>query len=170
MGDAIAYSNPGDNEVNRGIHEVFSQTLKSLANEAGEKAPLCIIGHSLGAVIASHYVWDLQGNNSQPIVSIGNTPLEKCETLNLFYTLATQIPLWAISYKDFGQPINIPAPQLSSHYPQLTGEWINFFDKDDVLGYPLQNINDDYAKVVVDKQVNAGNFWSSWSPLSHNGH
>jgi len=168
LGDAIAYSTPGDKKVNQGIHKIFSETLEKLATEAGEKAPLCIISHSLGAVIASDYIWDLQHDKS--IVDIGNTPLEKGETLNLFYTLGTQIPLWSMSYDNYGKPIEMPSPQLGNHYPELTGEWINFFDEDDVLGYPLQNINDDYSKVVVDKQVNAGNIFSSWSPLSHNGY
>lgn len=147
---------------------MIALTLANLATEAGEKAPLCIISHSLGAVIASRYVWDLQDNDSDPIVPIGDTPLEKGETLNLFYTLGTQIPLWSMSYDDYRKPIEMPSPKLGNHYSDLTGEWINFFDKDDVLGYPLQNINKHYSKVVVDKKVNAGNFFSNWTPLSHN--
>ena len=178
LGDAIAYSNSYPDsiadsdsdrkEVYKNIHQIFTKTLTDLVIEAGEKAPLCIISHSLGAVIASNYVWDLQRNN--PIVDIGDTPLEKGETLNLFYTLGTQIPLWSMSYKDFGTPIEMPSPQLGNHYPGLTGEWINFFDKDDVLGYPLQNINGDYSRVVVDRQVNAGNPFSNWTLFSHNSY
>lgn len=168
LGDAIAYSTEGDKQVNTRIHGVFATTLKKLAAEAGEKAPLCIISHSLGAVIASNYVWDLQHDRAK--VSIGDNPLEKGETLNLFYTLGTQIPLWSMSYDNYGQPIKIPSPQLSNHYSGLMGEWINFFDQDDVLGYPLQNINDAYSKVVVDRPINAGNVFANWSPLSHNGY
>jgi hypothetical protein len=168
LGDAIAYSTEGDKKVNTKIHDAFATTLKKLATEAGENAPLCIISHSLGAVIASNYVWDLQQNKTK--VPIGDNPLEKGETLNLFYTLGTQIPLWSMSYDNYGKPIEMPSPQLGNHYPGLTGEWINFFDKDDVLGYPLQNINDAYSNVVVDKQVNAGNPFSNWTPLSHNGY
>lgn len=145
LGDAIAYSTPGDKKVNRDIHDVFAETLKVLATEAGEKAPLCIISHSLGAVIASNYVWDLQSNS--PIVDIGNTSLEKGETLTLFYTLGTQIPLWSMSYDNFGVPIQVPSPQLDNHYSGLQGEWINFYDKDDVLGFPLQNIQGKRKKI-----------------------
>ena len=173
LGDAIAYSIRGDNKegyrkVHTKIHKAFAKTLKKLADEAGEKAPLCIISHSLGAVIASNYVWDLQRNN--PIVSISDTPLEKGETLNLFYTLGTQIPLWSMSYDDFGSPIKIPSPQTIDHYPSLTGEWMNFYDRDDVLGFPIQNINEAYSATVVDREINAGNPLSGWTPLSHNGY
>lgn len=168
LGDAIAYSSSGTKNINQEIHAVFAQTLKTLADEAGEKAPLCIIGHSLGGLIASYYIWDLQKNN--PIIVIGNTPLEKGETLNLFYTLGTQIPLWSLSHANFGEPVQIPSPQLNNHYSGLTGEWLNFYDKDDVLGFPLQNINEAYSKVVQDKKVNAGNIFSNWNPFSHNGY
>jgi hypothetical protein len=168
LGDAIAYSAPGSKKINKQIHTVFAKTLKDLASEAGDKAPLCIVSHSLGGLIASYYVWDLQINN--PIVSIGNTPLEKGETLTLFYTFGTQIPLWSIAHDNFGKPIQVPSPQLSNHYSGLRGEWINFYDKDDVLGFPLQNINDAYSQVVVDRKVNAGNILSNWTPFSHNGY
>ncbi len=168
LGDAIAYSASGSKKINEDIHDIFAQTLKSLAQEAGEKAPLCIVGHSLGGLIASYYIWDLQKN--KPIIPIGNTPLEKGETLTLFYTFGTQIPLWSLTHENFGQPIQMPSPKLSNHYPELNGEWMNFYDKDDVLGFPLQKINDAYSEVVVDKEVNAGNLFSNWTPFSHNGY
>ena len=168
LGDAIAYSTSGDKEIDKKIHAVFAETLKKLAEEAGEKAPLCIVSHSLGAIIASYYVWDLQ--KEKPNISTGSTPLEKGETLTLFYTFGTQIPLWSLAHKEYGKPIKIPSPQLSNHYTELNGEWINFFDKDDVLGFPLQNINKAYSEVVVDKEVNSGSVFSGWTPFSHNGY
>ena len=119
-------------------------------------------------MIASYYIWDLQKNN--PIIDIGNSPLEKGETLTLFYTLGTQIALWSLSHNDFGEPIQVPSPQLNNHYSGLAGEWINFYDRDDVLGFPVQKINDAYAQIVVDREVNAGNLFSNWNPLSHNSY
>lgn len=91
LADAIAYSVSGSQQINKKIHAVFAKTLQDLAQEAGEKAPLCLISHSFGGVIASYYIWDLQQN--KPIITIGNNPLERGETFNLFYTLGTQIPL-----------------------------------------------------------------------------
>jgi len=156
-------------EVYDEIHKIFADTLKKLANTAGPKAPLCIIGHSLGSVIASNYIWDLQ--NGLMNIEVGDTPLEKGETLTLYYTFGSQITLWRLRYKDFGTPIQFPAPSLSNHYPHLEGEWINFYDKDDVLGYPIKAINDKYQAVVkADIEVNAGNIFTNWSPLSHIGY
>ncbi|HEU5394907.1 MAG TPA: hypothetical protein VFV36_08895, partial [Candidatus Methylomirabilis sp.] len=59
--DAIAYQpTPTDRKIYDGVHEVLAQTLRDLAGAAGETAPLCVIAHSLGSVIASNYLYDLQ--------------------------------------------------------------------------------------------------------------
>lgn len=150
------------------IHRCFSDSLKDLAREerAGKDAPLCIIAHSLGSVIASNYIYDLQTKKAQ--IEIGDTPLERGETLTCFYTLATQIPFWSLRYPNFDQPIQVPSPTLNQYYSDLTGEWINFYNQNDVLGYPLRSLNDAYAKAVTeDKEINNGGLLESWNPLSH---
>jgi hypothetical protein len=172
LADSIGYqitSSRSDSSSRREIydrvHQVFADTLKKLADKAGDKAPLCIIGHSLGSVIASNYIWDLQNGAMQ--INFGNTPLEKGETLALYYTLGSQIALWRLRHDDFGTPIAIPSPKLSEHYPNLEGGWINFYDRDDLLGYPIKAINDEYNKVVkADIEVNAGNIFTNWTPFS----
>lgn len=175
LADSIGYqitasrSKPSDvrSEIYDEVHQEFANTLKELASNAGPEAPLCIIGHSLGSVIASNYIWDLENERMQ--ITVGDTPLEKGETLALYYSLGSQITLWRLRYNDFGTPINIPSPKLSSHYPNLEGEWINFYDKDDLLGYPIKAINDKYRSAVKeDIEVNAGNLLTNWTPLSHN--
>lgn len=62
----------------------------------------------------------------------------------------------------------MPSPKLSNHYSGLQGEWINFYNGNDVLGFPVQNINYAYSKVVVDREVNVGNIFTWWNPFSHN--
>lgn len=176
--DAIAYQpTPSDRQVYDGIHMVVAQTLRTLAVEAGDKAPLCVIAHSLGSVIASNYIYDLQVDPIRPIISppvrqiIGNTPLERGETFTLLYTLGSPIAIWSLRYPEFGVPITVPSPNLADHYPNLTGEWINFYDEDDVIGYPLKTINDSYGRAItVDREINAGGLLSSWNPASHLGY
>ena len=90
------------------------------------------------------------------------------ETLAFFYTLGSPIPLWSLRYTDFGRPIEVPAPDLTRHYPDIKGKWINFYDADDVIGFPLRALNAAYRKVVKkDVPVNAGSLLVSWTPLSH---
>lgn len=180
LSDAIAYQvTPDQRHVYDAMHGVFSQAINKLANTAGEKAPLCMIAHSLGTVIAENYFYDLQahwqseGRDSNFIQTVlrlmNNTPIERGETLSLLYTLGSPIALWSIRYKDFGEPIQFPPSQLQTHYPQVQPEWVNFYDKDDIIGFPLKSINESYNQAVtLDKQVNVGGLIDSWNPMSHN--
>ena len=175
--DAIAYQpTPKDRRIYDGIHEKFAESLNRLAAEAGEKAPLCVIAHSLGSVIASNYFYDLQ-HPKRPLIAarvkkkIGDTPLERGETFTLFYTLGSPIAIWSLRYPNFGVPIEVPSPGLSKHYPDLAGEWVNYYDEDDVIAYPLKTLNEAYRKAIkADREINAGGLLSSWNPVSHLGY
>jgi hypothetical protein len=150
------------------IHSCFAETLHELAKDeqAGIDAPLCIISHSLGTVITSNYIYDLETNKAQ--IEIGDTPLERGETLTSVYTLASQIPFWSLRYPNFDRPIRVPSEKLHQYYSDLKGEWINFYNKSDVMGYPLKSLNSAYSEAVTeDKEVNAGSLLESWNPLSH---
>jgi hypothetical protein len=174
--DAFAYQPiPRDRTVYDGIHAIFAETLRNLATEAGNKAPLCVVAHSLGSVIASNYFYDLQKGAdmiSEPVkAQIGDTPLERGETFSHFYTLGSPIAMWSLRYTDFGVPIAVPSPQLSEHHPHLEGEWINFYDEDDVCGFPLKTLNRRYEEMVkADMAVNVGGLLTSWNPASHLGY
>src|SRR5215204_7485790 len=51
--DAVAYQpSPHDRSAYDAIHEVVAASLTRLAERAGARAPLCIVAHSLGTVIA----------------------------------------------------------------------------------------------------------------------
>ncbi len=175
--DSIAYQQtPSDRHVYDGIHKSIAKSIKHLATHSGGHAPLCVISHSLGTVIASNYFWDLQHiDNPEQIPDnikkdIGKTPLDLGKTLTSFYTLGSPIALWSLRYDDpdFGRPIKVPSPFLKEFYPYLKGEWINFYDKDDILGYPLKTLNEEYKEAVTaDREINVGDFLSSWNPASH---
>jgi hypothetical protein len=174
--DAFAYQPiPKDRTVYDGIHAIFAETLRSLAAEAGAKAPLCVVAHSLGSVIASNYFYDLQKGADmvpEPVrARMGDKPLERGETFSHFYTLGSPIAIWSLRYTDFGMPIAVPSPQLSEHHPHLEGEWINFYDEDDVCGFPLKTLNRQYGEMVkADLAVNVGGLLTSWNPASHLGY
>jgi hypothetical protein len=173
LGDVIAYQLVETSSHNyERVHELIGENLQILSIKAGKDAPLCVISHSLGSVIASNYFYDLQ-NKQTNVTSILNelTPLEKGNTLTLFYTLGTSLPLWSLRYNNFNRPINIPSSELQQFYPGLKGEWINFYDKDDVLGFPLRDVDETYHNAVSeDRQVNIGGLFTSWNPLCHTGY
>ena len=174
-GDAIAYQpTPQSRGVYDSVHAVLAESLRSLARNAGRTAPLCVVAHSLGTIIASNYLYDLSQRSRRGMVSRAvrdvkkDTPLENGETLTLLYTLGSPLAIWSLRYHDFGLPIAVPAAKLPTHHPGLAGEWVNFYDPDDVIGYPLRALNDGYRRSVSsDVAVNVGGVLSSWNPLSH---
>ena len=174
-GDAIAYQPTGGRkETYNNVHAVFAQTLRELAQEAGETAPLCVVSHSLGTVVSSNYFYDLQMDPVKDLVpeavktEMTDTPLERGETFALFYTLGSPIALWSLRYREYGTPLTFPTPALAAHHPKAKSGWFNVYDKDDIIGYPLKTLNTQYqATVTEDVQVNVGRLFSFWNPLSH---
>ncbi|GGB37743.1 chemotaxis protein [Virgibacillus dakarensis] len=173
LGDAIAYQPTvsGDQNYDK-VHAIFAESLSRLKNRAGSTAPLCVISHSLGSIVASNYFADLQFRQEKIGMRtkqrMNNTPLEKGETLSLFYTMGSPLALWSVRYVDFGSPIHVPSPLLKQYHANVQGEWLNFYDKDDVLAYPLKSINEMYdTNVTKDVAVNVGGMFTSWNPLSH---
>ena len=170
--DAIAYQpSPHDRSAYDAIHEVVAGSLASLAERAGPRAPLCVIAHSLGTVIASNYLYDLMKRRGSYMGStvrarINGTPLERGETLALLVTMGSPIALWSLRYPGFGEPVRMPC--VERHHPGLTGRWINLYDPDDVIGYPLRGLNAKYRKAVTeDRAVDVGTLLTRWTPLSH---
>lgn len=173
LADAVAYQPVESDAQNyEEVHRTLSAALHRLSQTAGSTAPLCVISHSLGTVIASNFFYDLQfSSRGKRLVINPDSPIENGDTLAFFYSLGTALPLWSLRYRDFDQPISVPSSRLKLYHHRLEGEWINFYDKDDILGYPLQGVDPAYKQAVrKDIQVNAGNWLTSWNPLSHNGY
>jgi hypothetical protein len=181
LGDAIAYQPVPDEDcpnpqeyIYDDIHARFAEKLGQLASRAGANAPLCLIAHSLGTVITSNFLYDLQNDKLRPrvrrIVERGNTPLGRGETLTHFYMMGSPIALWTMRFEDFGVPIVVPAPPIRSMQPDI-GEWVNFYDKDDVIAYPIKSLNDRYEEhVTADVEVSNPGLLSGTPLGSHGGY
>jgi hypothetical protein len=174
LGDSIAYQplrNDADAKVKniyKLVHEKVGEALERVAAKAGETAPLVILAHSLGSVVISNYLWDLWKPSSQEPPVKPKTPLERGETLAALVTFGSPIALWSLRYADFGQPIPFPNPKLTTHYPKARAQWVNLFDEDDILGYPLRGINAQYKKVVTeDRAISVGGLFTGWNPAAH---
>ena len=176
VGDAIAYQpSPREKTKYDAIHARVAKSLNTLANEAGPKAPLCVIAHSLGTVVASNYFYDLTVPRARKLLptavkrEMGQSALERGDTLTWFHTLGSPLALWSLRYANFGTPITVPSAKLVKHHPTIKGGWINFYDNDDVIAYPLKSINDAHRKAIKeDREINVGGILSSWNPMSHN--
>ena len=175
LGDSIAYqplketTDSKVKDVYRLVHEEVGKTLKRVASKAGEKTPLVILAHSLGSVIVSNYLWDLwkpSSSENPPLPPA--SPLERGETLAGLVTFGSPLALWSLRYPNFGDPIPFPHAKLGTHFPKVKGQWLNLFDQDDILAYPLRGINAQYKKVVtLDQQVSVGGLFTGWNPVAH---
>lgn len=171
LGDAVAYQaicSAGDSqaiEVYQLIHAQIEIALAQLAEQPGldrAQMPLVFIGHSLGTVILSHFIWDQQQLKNSAL-----SPLETCATLAGLFTMGSPLALWSLRFKHFGTPIAFPGAGLSARL-QAHARWYNFYDRNDAIATPLQPINEAYKqRVSADIAVNAGGIFSGWNPMSH---
>ena len=149
------------------IHDRVREGIADLNSKLDDPgAPLIIMAHSMGGHIMSNYIWDMQhapGDRPRNL-----SPFERLHTLAGMITFGCNIPLFTFAYTKV-EPIQFPAPDL----PRPGGvrdkaKWLNYFDPDDVLGYPLKSINTAYDAVVdEDIAINVGGLLSNWNFLSH---
>lgn len=146
--------------------------------------PVLILAQSLGCQVVSCYFWDAMraAAGRPPTCGIwrdiaaaapditGGPPLAPEDILFLqgshfrtFMTTGCNIPVFVAAHaREAILPIK----------PNAGFEWHNYYDKDDVLGWPLSTLSEEYREVVVDHPVNAnggilGWLLKSWNPMSH---
>lgn len=178
LGDAIAYRRGTADEKNLyyEIHRRILERLRALqASLGGVDAPLIVVAHSLGSVIMSDFIWDAQHPAKRR--ALGSTDFERMRTLAGFITFGSNIPLFTLALP---KVVAIAPPRAS---PALTpavravARWENYYDPDDVLGWPLKSLGPRaplaageyaYAEAVDgDHAINAGGILAAWNPLSH---
>lgn len=167
IGDALAYpASPATADNYNAVHDVFARALSRLGDRATPNAPLVVLAHSLGSVVTSDFMYDLQTGRRAG----GDTPLERGETLFSLHTLGSPLGLWMLRTDAAGLacPIRVPSPRLSDHHPVLTGGWYNYYDPDDIIATPLRTMSDAYASAVrEDHRVSVGGPLGGATPLSH---
>ncbi len=185
LGDAIAYqTSPGDSRLYDEVHAVLARTLRGLATDAGPDAPLCVLGHSMGTIISSNYFYDLQAAGgvypSGPTAELpapvraemGDSALERAETLSLLYTLGSPLAMWTLRYSDaeLDRPVVVPDPRLPAHHPGVRGGWTNVYDPDDVFASELRTLGPGYTCAVTDDRRSVGPRPLGWTPAAHLGY
>jgi hypothetical protein len=163
VGDVVAYQvSPHTREVYDAVHARVHEALERLAEQAPD-APLFVVAHSLGSVIAADHFYDL-GKGRRAAA----TALQAGQTLTGFYTLGSPIALWTQRDGDFASPLQIPARTSPDPVLASAAEWINFYDADDVLAFPLKGLSDEWDQAVdEDRSVSVGALIIGMSPVSH---
>jgi len=173
LSDASAYRIPAHGDKRdttyKDIHDRVHATIKALRSDVEEGAPLIILAHSLGGHIISNHIWELTKGGTQQ-----GQKFEDFETLTAFVTFGCNIPIFTFAYKkDDVFPISFPGSKATKKKLRTNPWWFNYYDKDDVLGYPLAPINDSYRALVTngdleENEIDTGRWFSSWNPASHN--
>lgn len=177
-GDTLAYQpSEGRRKLYVDVHDRMADAFKKLVNKAGEEAPLCVFAHSMGTIVAHNFLYDMQNKEEGTYQGEdrAGTPLERSDTLSLFVTCGSPLAIWRLRFGDEYKAIRFPGDEVEDMYPNLQPKWLNVYDKDDVLGYPITQLTEDYKELaetgyLEDRPRNVGAFWKSWNPLSHKGY
>ncbi|NQZ71159.1 MAG: hypothetical protein HRT89_24200, partial [Lentisphaeria bacterium] len=71
---------------------------------------------------------------------------------------------------ELGVPCDIVGDALDEDF-KLRARWYNFYDKDDIIAYPLKGLSADYNLYVDgDFEINVGSATTSWNPACHSGY
>ena len=152
-------------KVQERIIDALKKTRLALGNQDKN---IILVAQSLGGQVISNYIWDLkhsggiwskEDNPDFPKFNSDEENFLKLNSLRYLFTTGCNIPIFVAGFDDI---IAIDKPNANFH-------WHNYFDKDDVLGWPLKPLSDSYSKVVEkDIEINAGNpLLQGWNPLSH---
>ena len=177
LSDAASYrkiSSRGADQTYGLVHARVKAVIKELASEVGPDAPLIIIAHSLGGHVMSNYIYDMQkaifkGKSGAP------TAMERMQTISRIVTFGCNIPVFVFAYPEEGvTPIRYPGTGLPAAQ-QVKPWWVNYYDRDDVLGFPLAATSPKYKDMadnneLFDGAVNVGSILTSWNPVSHNAY
>jgi len=160
---SIEYSFHHDQTLYKSVHQKFAAACDTCFQELGQAAkPVFVIAQSLGGQQVSNYLWDA-GRNTGLFAEPGQgTPEEQAfrrlSTCRQFITTGCNIPVFTAG---------LSTPQLFDR-PNDNFTWHNYFDVDDVLGYPIRTMKGSYdVDWIIDHEVSVGGFFTGWNPISH---
>lgn len=168
-GDVIAYQSPSQVSAPppwtyRTVHWRIDRRLRALratlerTETAGPGAPvpLVVVAHSLGSVIFSDFVYDVQADQTA-----GAFARRYGLAIRALYTVGSPLALYAIRYPKLGfdRPIALDG-----------GTWVNALYTSDVIAYPLRPASPSYAEAVVEDWTLPARWWPPLvylTPFSH---
>ncbi len=160
-----------NDKIKSGVSNLRYNLQQSEPDVPGKEYPLIVMAHSLGCQMLSNYIWDVQ----HALIPVADNPFEKMETLVGIITFGNNMPLFTIVYNDL-VPITFPGISVDRFFPKDTEPgklhkalvWLNFYDPDDVLGYPLKPLSAAYNQTVsADVPIKVGGLLTRWNPLCH---
>lgn len=142
--------------------EIVKALDKAYTDLEDPSKPVIVIAQSLGCQVISNYLWDAHHGlgvfaSPEPSGTDELKAFRKLKTCVYLLTTGCNIPMFVAGLD----------PIKALPKPNDTFVWENYFDRDDVLGWPLSPLSPSYKKLVTDYEINAGGVFSSWTPWSH---
>ncbi len=172
LGDAAAYQKTKSfrNSSYYEIQDDVRSVLESLDADNLPDRPLVFIGHSLGCHIVSSFIWDIntiknlnaarlagEGEEVRKFADYlrGGSPFRRLDTLAGLVMMGSNMPLFTFTFgpsrimpitvsRDPSEPPAFPGKDLAADLRSRV-RWLNYYSRNDLLGYPLKPLNDAYA-------------------------
>lgn len=138
--DATSYLNRAKdpNSAYAKVHAYIQETLRQEFDEKSDWTFVVLAG-SLGCAIISNYIWDANLENNKNPESIWKYttpgPDVALQNLGLMISWGCNLPLFLA-----GEAVPKNFKPFDENF-----EWFNFYDKDDILGWPLSILKDSKA-------------------------
>ncbi len=169
--DAATYrmTNDQNDTVYTDVNARVTHVFEEIERLHGANIPVVLAAHSLGGHILSNYIYDMQKPSNN---GFGRSAFGQMETVKRLFTFGCNIPIFTFAYK----PADIKAISFPGANPDdKAGWWQNYYDKQDVLGYPLEPLGGGYEDLVTngelkEHRINAGNIFEFWNLMSHNAY
>ncbi len=160
---SIEHSLRNNQKLYRDVHSRIAKAFDNALEKLGSvDKPVIIIPHSLGGEQVTNYLWDAMHNKRFFDENEQGTDDQKAfrrmKSCKLLVTTGCNIPIFRVGLEE---PKLFPQPN-----PDF--EWRNYFDKHDVLAYPIKDMSDEFnVSWITDKEVSVGGLLSGWNPASH---
>jgi len=147
--------------VQRLIHDALVTGFRRCGNLPS--TPVIVIAQSLGGQVISSYLWDAQQGkhwfSDLPASTPDQDAFVRLRSLRHLVTTGCNIPIFTAG---LSRRVN-----FNRENPELS--WHNFYDADDVLGWPLRQLDSvgNTYDWITDRPISAGNFLTGWNPASH---
>ncbi len=147
VGDALAYANNSDDKGSyyRHAHDEVPKAVDKLEAELGDGSPVVVVAHSLGCKVIFDYLCDVQTGRGVWQGKKRPSDFQKLANLRLLITTGCNLPLFESS---------MPAAKQRFFRPNKNFQWGNFYDRDDLLGWPLRPLGGRFAEIVRDEERN----------------
>ncbi|MEM7228896.1 MAG: hypothetical protein AAF432_08785 [Planctomycetota bacterium] len=154
------------------VQTIIRQTLEKAYDFIGETRPVVLIAQSLGGQVMSNYIWDAQRRGGAScgvwcsrdggVDRDARANFTRLKSLRYFYTTGCNIPIFVSGLPDD----QIKA--ITTNGKGYSFRWKNYYDEDDVLGWPLKPLSTSYKTAIHrDYEINVGGLLNSWNPMSH---